>query len=175
MDHYALAQKQSLPLEVKIRMSKQRIQEALIKHKCYVSFSGGRDSMVLLNLVHQVDHRVPVVFCNTNIEWPSVKEIGLKYADVVLKPQKPFARIVREYGYPAISKDVAQKLYEIRTTNSYKHLLGRLNGDERGNGKLPEAYRYLISSPYKISHMCCHYMKSSLLKSTKRKRVESRS
>lgn len=158
IDPMFLRQRQSLPLEAKIAMSKSKIREALNKHDCYISFSGGRDSMVLMDLVLSVNPRVPIVFCDTGVEWQSVRESGLKHSTVVLKPSMPFKDVVKKYGYPAISKDVAQKLYEIRTTNSYTNLLGRLNGDKKGNGKLPAKYRFMLGAS-KVSHKCCEVMK----------------
>ena len=41
---------QALPLDVKIRLTKNRLREWLTEHDSYVSFSGGKDSTVLLNL-----------------------------------------------------------------------------------------------------------------------------
>lgn len=169
MNHAQLKVRQGLPHKAKVNMTLSKIRQALNKqkedktyYKYYISFSGGRDSMVLMDLVHQVNPTIPVVFCNTGVEWPSVKAMGLKYATEVLKPHKPFAKIVRDYGYPAISKDVSQKLYEIRTTKSLKLLLTRLYGHPvTGNGKLPIKYRYLMNSPYELSNLCCHYMKHS--------------
>ena len=52
-----LKQMQSLPLEQKIIVSKQRIKQWLEawEDQCVVSFSGGVDSTVLLDLVRSVN------------------------------------------------------------------------------------------------------------------------
>lgn len=161
MEKYHLLQKQSLPLKVKIKMSKARIREALIKHKCYISFSGGKDSMVLMHLVKSIDSSVPVVFCDTGVEWPSVKRMGKQWADVILKPKLPFKTIVDKYGYPAISKDNAKKIHEYRNTKSKNMIERTLYGNAKGNGKLPDKWRFLLDGPFNISHKCCHILKKN--------------
>ena len=52
---------QSLPLEVKIAKSQQRIREWIDyygENNVYVSFSGGKDSTVLLHLVRSVNSNI---------------------------------------------------------------------------------------------------------------------
>ena len=64
MELYELRQRQSLPLEAKITMSQQRIRE-WHEHwdgQVYVSFSGGKDSSVLLHLVRSLYPEVPAAF-----------------------------------------------------------------------------------------------------------------
>ena len=59
-----LKQRQSLPLKLKIELSKRRIRE-FYEHfdgQVYVSFSGGKDSTVLLHLVRSMYPDVPAVF-----------------------------------------------------------------------------------------------------------------
>lgn len=45
---------QSMPLHVKIGLTTNRIREWLREYDAYVSFSGGKDSTVLLDLVRRV-------------------------------------------------------------------------------------------------------------------------
>ena len=69
-----LRQKQALPLEAKIIASKQRIKEwyEYWNGDVYVSFSGGKDSTVLLDLVRRVYPDVPAVFSDTGLEFPEI-------------------------------------------------------------------------------------------------------
>ena len=64
-----LKQMQSLPLEQKIIVSKQRIKQWLEawEDQCIVSFSGGVDSTVLLDLVRSVNPDIKAVFVNTGL------------------------------------------------------------------------------------------------------------
>ena len=69
-----LKQMQSLPLEQKIIVSKQRIKQWLEawEDQCVVSFSGGVDSTVLLDLVRSVNPDIKAVFVNTGLEYPQI-------------------------------------------------------------------------------------------------------
>ena len=76
----------------------------------------------------------------------------------------PFTQVIEKYGYPVISKETAQKIREVRTTKSEKLKNKRLYGDEWGNGKLSEKWKFLINAPFKISERCCHVMKKGPIK-----------
>ncbi len=70
-----LKEMQSWDLDRKIATSLTRIIE-FAKHfdnQVYVSFSGGKDSTVLLDLVRKIIPDVPVVFSNTGLEYPEIQ------------------------------------------------------------------------------------------------------
>lgn len=167
MDNEELKYRQSLSLPDKILLSTERIQE-WYSHwggKVYVSFSGGKDSTVLLHLVRSLYPEVPAVFVDTGLEWPENRE----YCKVIdnllwLKPKMRFRQVIERYGYPVISKENAQKVHEIRTTNSKKLRNKRLHGDYKGNGKLPEKWKFMVDAPFKISSRCCDVMKKQPVK-----------
>ena len=65
-----LIKMQSVPLEVKILMTQRRIREWVSEFGVdgvYVSFSGGKDSTVLLHLVRELYPDVEAVFVNTGL------------------------------------------------------------------------------------------------------------
>lgn len=109
-----LWQMQSLPLEAKIRMTKYRIRqwvEYYGEDGVYVSFSGGKDSTVLLDLVRKMYSNVTAVFVDTGLEYPEIREFVKTFSNVVwLKPKKNFKQVITEYGYPFISKEVSDKV-----------------------------------------------------------------
>ena len=109
-----LWQMQSLPLEAKIRMTKYRIRqwvEYYGEDGVYVSFSGGKDSTVLLDLVRQMYSNVTAVFVDTGLEYPEIREFVKTFSNVVwLKPKKNFKQVITEYGYTFISKEVSDKV-----------------------------------------------------------------
>lgn len=109
-----LIQMQSLPLDIKIQMSCRRIREwyEYWQGDVYVSFSGGKDSTVLVDLVRNKCglKDVPIVFVDTGLEYPEVREFARERADVVLRPEMSFMQVIKKYGYPVISKEVASKV-----------------------------------------------------------------
>ena len=62
-----LKEMQSWPLERKIQVTQTRILEWIMKQeqKVFVSFSGGKDSTVLLDLARRVWADIPAVFIDT--------------------------------------------------------------------------------------------------------------
>lgn len=159
---------QALPLAQKIALTERRITEFVeyYNKQVYVSFSGGKDSTVLLSIVRKLypNALIPGVFINTGIEYPEI----INFVDwlnsqgnqiVKIKPKMSFMAVIKKYGYPVVSKEISQKIDEIRNTNSDKLRNKRLNGDEKGNGKISEKWKFLIKSHFKISNKCCDVMK----------------
>ena len=112
-----LQQLQCLPLELKIQKSKIRIRE-WYEHwdgDVYVSFSGGKDSLVLLDLVRSVYPEVPAVFSDIGLEYPEVKSFVKTFDNIeIIKPRHSFKDILTKYGYPIISKEVAGNIDGVR-------------------------------------------------------------
>ena len=67
---------QAWPLSRKIQVTQTRIIEWYIKNKgqVYVSFSGGKDSTVLLDLARRIYPDIPAVFVDTGLEYPEIRE-----------------------------------------------------------------------------------------------------
>jgi len=70
----------------------------------FVGFSGGKDSIVTLNLVRQAGVKHHVFFSNTGLEAPELlRFILLHYTDVVwLRPQMSFWKYLRKFSPPFI-------------------------------------------------------------------------
>ena len=192
-ESWELAQYQSLSLESKIRMTQQRIR-AWYDHwngQVYVSFSGGKDSTVLKHIVDGMYSDVPALFVNTGLEYPEIQQFvrevkSGKYdcfnSDVeIVRPEMRFDEVVKKYGFPVVSKEVSQTVYEAKdnvNTGKYSYRLKKLNGeavDKNGNlstYNIPQ-WKYLLEAPFGISHKCCDVMKKKPAKQfekrTKRK------
>lgn len=162
---------QSLPLDIKIAKSKLRIEEWIREYgedKVYISFSGGKDSTVLLHLVRSLYPDIPAVYVDTGLEYPEVKNHVYKQDNVtILRPAMSFKQVIENYGYPMVSKEQANYLDDIRNSTE-KMRLRRLNGDNKGRFKLSKKYHYLIDAPFKISHRCCNIMKKNPVKKYER-------
>ncbi len=158
---------QSLPLDIKIEKSKLRIQE-WYEHwngQVYVSFSGGKDSTVLLHLVRSLYPEVVGVFCNTGLEYPEIVKFVRETENIIIiKPKMKFKEVIEKYGYPIISKEQSQYIYEYRNTNSEINKDRRINGNKYGYGKISKKWLYLINAPFKISDYCCDKLKKNPFK-----------
>lgn len=146
----------------KIALTERRLSQFYYHYKgnVYISFSGGKDSTALLHLARNLFPDIKAAFIDTGLEYPEIRDF-VKQAENVdwVKPQKTFKQVIDQYGYPVVSKEVAQKINDIRTTKSDKFRNKRLYGDAKGNGKLPEKWKYLIDAPFKISGTCCEALK----------------
>lgn len=170
-----LKQMQCLPLEAKINMTQRRIKD-WYEHwdgQVYVSFSGGKDSTVLKHIVDSMYDDVPALFVNTGLEYPEiqkfVKDIKAgKYdcfnSDVeIARPELRFDEVLKKYGYPVISKDVAMSVKTAKynkETYRYKKLMG-IAIDKNGNASqynMPQ-WSFLLEAPFDTSSQCCDVMK----------------
>lgn len=143
MDVETLRQRQLLSLEAKIAMSQQRIYEwyKYFNGNVYISFSGGKDSTVLLDLVRNTPgvHNVPVVFVDIGLEYPEVRMFAHNMADVIVRPKLTFKETIEKYGYPVISKEQARYIRDIKTSKSEKLRNLRLYGGKKGAFKISES------------------------------------
>ena len=172
-----LKQMQSLPLKAKIQMTRQRIRawiDEFGEDGVYVSFSGGKDSTVLLDIVRKDYPNIEAVFVNTGLEYPSVRQFALSKENVTeLRPKMNFRDVIIKYGYPIISKHVSGIVGESRSliekgkqneSNRYKRLTGEYkdkNGEE--SQFCCKNYMYLLNAPFKISDRCCYVMKKATI------------
>lgn len=171
---------QSLPLDIKIRMTKERIQQwyEYWDGQVYVSFSGGKDSTVLKHIVDSMYNDIPAVFVNTGLEYPEIQKFAMSQKNVVtVRPEMRFDEVIKKYGYPIVSKEVAQTVWEAKKnvkTGKYIYRIKKLNGELLDkNGKLSTynipKWKFLLDAPFDISHKCCDVMKKRPAKTYERK------
>lgn len=179
-----LKMRQNLPLNLKIRMTETRIRQwvdAYGTDGVYVSFSGGKDSTVLLDIARRLYPTIPAAFVDTGLEYPEIRAF-VKTFDRIdwLKPKKTFKQVIEDYGYPFISKEVSDKVYgarhylrslkEGKSNPDYQALvkgnvrLAILKGEHPGrDGKKSSydmsRYQFFLDAPFEISAKCCNVMK----------------
>ena len=154
-----LARLQSLPLDMKIAYTKARITEFYVMEggNVYVSYSGGKDSTVLLDLVRSMYPEVPAVFVDTGLEFPELREHVKRTDNVVwLKPESSFRKVIMENGYPVVGKEVSKAVEQARKGNP--NGISRMNGNGRYGYR---RYAYLLDAPFKISGKCCDILKKA--------------
>jgi len=171
-----LALMQGLPLTVKIRKSAQRIIEwyEAWDGDVYISFSGGKDSTVLLNMVRKILGNIPAVFVDTGLEFPEIREFVKTVPNVEwIKPKNNFKQVIEKYGYPMISKEQAHWIYQVRHGKSESLKNMRVKGINKDGSptkfKISKKWLYLINAPFEIGDECCRCMKKSPMKIYERK------
>lgn len=149
----------------------------------YVSFSGGKDSTVLKHLVDSMYDDVPAVFVNTGLEYPEIQRFvrdvkAGKYdcfnSDVeIMRPEIRFDQVIQKYGYPVISKEVSQSLYEVSRSSEIHNIPKRETrpyirkfsheGKYAISGSMFSCKRwdFLLDAPFQASHLCCRVMKKN--------------
>lgn len=135
--------------------------------KVYVAFSGGKDSTVLLHIVRELYPEVKGVFSNTGLEFPEIVQFVRTFDNIdIIRPNKPFHKVIKEHGYPIISKTVARYVEDLQAGAKKRphtvHL--RLTGYNQAGKfcpsmKLPKKWLFLKDAPFKISGNCCKYLK----------------
>ena len=103
---------QALPLDLKIRLTQQRIREWINhfgENGVYVSFSGGKDSTVLLEIVRGMYPNVKAMFVDIPTQYPELRDFVATYDNVdVVRPKIGFVEVCEKYGFPLISKEVSE-------------------------------------------------------------------
>lgn len=162
---------QSWDLDRKIQVSQTRIMEWYnhFEGQVYVSFSGGKDSTVLLDLCRRMYPDIEAVFVDTGLEYPEIRDFVKSVGGVTwLKPEMNFREVLNKYGYPVISKEVSLKIKSARSKPD-GYAMQSFDKDSPKNIKQNQKYsfakyKYLIDSPFKISHQCCDIMKKKPIK-----------
>ena len=112
---------QALPIDIKIRKTENRIRE-WYDYYCgdvYISFSGGKDSTVLLDIARKIYPDIEAVYIDTGLEYPELREFVKSIDNVTwLKPEMNFKKVVQTYGYPIISKEIANKVHGAKPGNT---------------------------------------------------------
>lgn len=182
----------------KVQITLTRIMEAYRKfdNKCYISFSGGKDSTVLAYLAAQICDllkcKLILWFSDTGLEFPEVRDHVRNY-EKWLKNRFPnleieliidypvdkngkrisFRDVILTEGYPLISKEVALKVRDaVKKPDGYA-AQSFYEGSPK-NIKYPKfklvKYEYLLHADFPISHKCCDIMKKQPAKKFEKER-----
>ena len=120
-DAQRLKELQALDLNYKIMITQARIIDWYEHYNgnVYVSFSGGKDSTVLLHIARKMFPDIPAVFSNTGLEYYQIQRFAKQHDNVTfIAPKIRFDQVVSSFGYPLISKEVAEAIYYARRINS---------------------------------------------------------
>lgn len=177
-------QKMSLPYEAKVNHAIIKAQEFYDAMDGQVVVSvGGLDSITLLFFLRKYvspNIRGISVSC---LEDKSIQEVHRSLDNFVfLKPLKSKVRVIREHGYPILSKEIAGKIQLLQNPTpenaTVRHAImtgetGKLGGYKFSKKMmLPKKWMQLFAglenekygtnyqvAPFKVSPDCCYYMK----------------
>ena len=175
-------QKQSLPYEAKVVHAQIRAQEFYDKldGHCHVSV-GGLDSITLLLFLRSIGIDVPAISVSV-LEDKSIQRVHKELGVIQLKPLKSKVEVLREFGYPVLSKEIANKIAllqnptEKNTTVRHAIITGETGayGGYRKGTRMKLAQKWLDrfggadpegaalgykEAPFKVSDRCCYYLK----------------
>lgn len=175
---------QELPYDIKIQFAIGKAQEFydMMDGKVFCSV-GGLDSITLLLFLRKyVDQGIPGVSISS-LEDKTVQAVHKQLKNMVfLKPYKSKVQVIREHGYPVISKEKAGKIQMLQRPTeknaTVRHAImtgetGAYGGYRKGTKmKLPLKWLKLFAgpendkygtnyqtAPFKVSPDCCYYMK----------------
>lgn len=117
--------------EAALRRIYERIDDHLLRHAGYVSFSGGKDSVLVLDLVRRVDPDVPVVFFDSGLEFPETLDFVRSLADEWELDLHRFA------ADPPLLDVLAD-------TGAWRH--------GEADGAVPDLHHILIEEPARCAH-----------------------
>lgn len=193
MQPHEFLQKQSLPYEAKVLHAKQRAKEHVawaVEHNYDTCVSiGGLDSITLYYFLKSIGLD-PTPVSVSSLEDKSIQRVHQMIPGmVILAPYKTKTQVLREHGFPVISKDKAAKIEKLQQPNSPKQTLihalvtGQMGQQGKfgysGKLKLPEKWIRLFGghykhhrpdinwdqlkcggvAPFKVSAECCKWMK----------------
>lgn len=181
----ALQKAQKLSLWEKLKITCERITEwyYFYRGKVYVSFSGGKDSTVLLHIVRKLFPDVEAVFVNTGLEFPEIQKFVKTFDNVtILRPKMRFDEVIKTYGYPLISKEASERVANAKKclASGGKHYKQHYYDvarelPTRGKQLLEtggfESRKYdfskwkpLLEVDFNVSNKCCNVMKKKPVK-----------
>ena len=142
-----LQEKQALPLDLKIRLTRDRVRAWINeygKDGVYISFSGGKDSTVLLDLVrNEFGYKdVRACFVDVPTQYPELRQFVKTFDNVdIVTPKINFFQACEKYGFPLFSKEVSESVEGAR--KYLTSLLDERNAlTDRQTDRHPYSYSY---------------------------------
>ena len=184
--------KQKLPYAAKVKHAAIRAREFVQMcdehEKNYHVSVGGLDSITLLLFLRSIGIDCPAISVS-HLEDKSIRKVHKELGVISLPSAKKEdgttwkkPDIIREFGFPVISKEIAAKIEILQNASeknkTVRHAIitgetGEYGGNRTGTRmKLPQRWLELFGgyenenegvnyqiAPFKVSHKCCYYLK----------------
>lgn len=177
--------KQQLPYEFKVAYAEVRAREfyrecASRDLNCHVSV-GGLDSITLYIFLKSIGIDVPAVSVS-GLEDRTIQKVHEKLGIIRLKPLKSKVDVIKEFGFPVLSKEIANKISLLQRPSednkTVRHTIitgetGKYGGN-RSNTRMKLSQRWLelfggyenknesvnyLKPDFLVSDKCCYYLK----------------
>ena len=174
------------PYELKVRRAEQIVEDwdatcRQFDKTCAVSV-GGLDSITLLAFVRKVLGRDVMGISVSSLEDKTIQAVHQEMGVEVIKPLKSKVQVLKEFGYPIISKLTSAKISRLQTPGDTSPIIkAYMTGDEGAWGhyghnekfKIPDKWIALFGglykefrpdldcrcAPFKVSDQCCFWLK----------------
>jgi len=133
---------------------------------------GGLDSITLYLFLKKYVYADIKGVSVSALEDKSIQRVHKELGIISVKPEKSKVEVIREYGYPVISKDIAGKMDMLQNPTernaTVRHAIltgetGELGGYRYSERmRMPQKWRELFieqEAPFKVSAKCCYYLK----------------
>lgn len=177
--------KQQLPYDFKIAYAEVRAWKfynecAKRDLNCHVSV-GGLDSITLYLFLKSIGINVPAVSVS-GLEDKSIQEVHKQLGIIRLKPLKSKVDVIKEFGFPILSKEIANKINLLQRPSddnrTVRHAIitGETGdyGGNRSNSRMKLSQKWLelfggyenenenvnyLKPDFMVSDKCCYYLK----------------
>lgn len=177
--------KQQLPYDFKVAYASARAWEfyrecGRLNLNCHVSV-GGLDSITLYLFLDSIGIHVPAVSVSS-LEDKSIQKIHKQLGIITLNPLKSKVQVIKEYGFPILSKEIANKINLLqKPSNDNKTVRHAIITGETGSYggnrtntrmKLSQCWLELfggyendnenvnyLKPDFFVSDRCCYYLK----------------
>lgn len=168
---FLMSEYKKLSLSDKEKMAITRIKEFLFQCdkkniKPVISFSGGKDSCVLRHIVNRVRKGIKLETA-AEIFNPEIAQFlcSIPKSEITFYPAIiPFSRVIKCYGFPIISKEISQKINNVRNSKTLGNWTRACFG-LRNSRKISKQYLHFLDKDlvkYEISNKCCSLIKGKI-------------
>lgn len=130
--------------------------------RAYVSFSGGKDSSVMLDICRIIRPEIKAVFFNTGMEYPDIvrhiRDMKREGCNIeMVNPKQRPNEIWEEQGFPLISKEQAHKLWYMK--NAPESKTAQVGFSENSLHNVSQCWRFLVNEKFNCNSKCCDMLK----------------
>lgn len=157
--------KNTISLDEKIAGAKEVLKRFYETNngKIFVSFSGGKDSTVLLHIARELYPDLQAVYSNTTNEDKDVIAFVKKQDNIQwIVPEMSFKEVIVKHGFPLVSKEVSKKIEGYRRSTNVDVKKGLRDGGGSG-WPIPMKWFSLTEEKFDVTSKCCDVLKKKPL------------